>query len=78
MQLTESWPGYIEGRHTILFSLKPEGHFQCISYISSRQFLVVGKEFVGDIGRNFFSLQPEPHSASLQNLIGQLRFQWDD
>lgn len=42
------------------------------SYTGSRQFLVVGEEFVGDIGRNVFSLQPEPHSASLQNLVVQL------
>lgn len=41
-----------------------------MSYISAREFLVVCKEFVGDIGGNLFSLQPEPHPASLQNLIG--------
>lgn len=66
MQLTESWSECIEGRQT-LHALN-----YSVSYISSRQLLVVGKEFVGDLGRNLFSLQPEPHSASLQNLIGQL------
>lgn len=55
-----------------------QAHFQSISYISPRQLLVVGKEFVGDVCWNFFRLQPESHSASLHNLIGQLSFQRDD
>lgn len=70
--------GCDEGKQTILFSLKGQTHFQSLSYISPRQLLVVGKEFVGDVWWNFFHLQPESHSASLQNLIGQLWFQRDD
>ncbi len=82
MQPTESRSVYIEGRHAIhsarsqevIFPISPCVHAlnYNVSYISSRQLFVVGKEFVGDVGRNLLSLQPEPHSASLQNLIGQL------
>lgn len=65
--------------NTQFFSARSrQAHFQSISYISPRQLLVVGKEFVSDVWWNFFRLQPESHSASLHNLIGQLSFQRDD
>lgn len=58
----------------LLLSFSSETSSRCefITYIRPRELLVVGEELVGDVGGDFFSLEPELHPAALQNLVGQL------